>query len=111
MSKVGYASCQKVYAKAENEPRTELKARARATACADAKFRKDQCPDSAVISLLCKGDAPPAGTPDPGTALQNLHQALSSGKAPKPAADAEQPADGDDDATKAPAATAEGDEK
>lgn len=80
MSKVGYASCQKVYADQPDEPRDALKARARAKACQDAKFPTDACPDGAVISLLCKGDPPPAGTPDPGTALQNLHQALSSGK-------------------------------
>ena len=82
MSKVGYASCQKVYADEPGESRDSLKARARDKACKDAKFKTNECPDSAVISLLCKGDPPPAGTPDPGTALQNLHQALSGEKPP-----------------------------
>lgn len=82
MSKLGYASCQKVYADQPDVPRDDLRARARAKGCADAKFPSDACPDSAVISLLCKGDPPPSGTPDPGTALQNLHQALSEGKLP-----------------------------
>jgi hypothetical protein len=108
MSKVGYASCQKVYADEPGEARDALRARARAKACSDAKFPKDQCPDSAVISLLCKGDPPPAGTTNPGTALQNLHQALSGGPlpaaAPQPAPESTPTAK--DKAAAAPAASA-----
>jgi hypothetical protein len=76
MSRIGYASCQRVYAASDDEDRESLRAKAREKACLDAKFPKDACPDEAVINLLCKGDAPPPGTPDPGTALQNLYQKL-----------------------------------
>ena len=80
MSTRGYASCQRVYAKSPDEGRDSLRARAREKACLDAKYPKDACPDKAVINLLCKGDPPPAGTPDPGTALQNLYKAMGGGQ-------------------------------
>jgi hypothetical protein len=93
MSKIGYASCQRVFAAKPDEPRESLKARARDKACVDAKFPVDACPDQAVISNVCKGEPPPAGTTDQGTALQNLYKALQGDKPPadKPSA-AEQPA-------------------
>lgn len=80
MSMQGYASCQRVYAESPDEGRDSLRARARDKACLDAKYPKDACPAKAVINVLCKGDPPPPGTPDPGTALQNLYKAMGGGQ-------------------------------
>ena len=76
MAKIGYASCQRVFADAPGEERDAIRSRARAKACADAQYPKDACPDQAVINIQCKGEAPPPGTPDPGSALQNLFQKM-----------------------------------
>jgi hypothetical protein len=95
MSQVGYASCQRVFAETEGEDRDSLRKRARDKACVDAKYPAGACPEKAVINVQCKGDAPPAGTPDPGTALQNLYQKLGGGQpkaAPKPADKDDKPA-------------------
>jgi len=90
MSKLGYASCQRVFAGAPGEDREAMRARARSKACADAKYPEDACPDQAVINIQCKGEPPPPGTPDPGTALQNLFQSMggsaSAGGGAKPEA-------------------------
>jgi hypothetical protein len=103
MSKLGYASCQRVFAETTGESKDSLRASARKQACADAKFPKGGCPDSAVINIQCKGEPAPAGTPDPGTALQNLYKAMGGGQAgpgapaaaaaagEKPAADGDAP--------------------
>jgi hypothetical protein len=93
MAKMGYASCQRVFAETPDEERDSIRARARAKACADAKYPKDACPDQAVINIQCKGEAPPPGTPDPGTALQNLFEKMGGYDAkpevpPKPGAKA-----------------------
>jgi hypothetical protein len=81
MAKIGYASCQRVFAETAEEERDSIRARARAKACADAKYPKDACPDQAVINIQCKGEAPPPGTPDPGTAMQNLFQKMGGSDA------------------------------
>jgi len=99
MSKVGYASCQRVFADKEGEDRDTLRKRARDKACVDAKFEADACPEEAVINIQCKGDVPPPGTPDPGTALQNLYKKMGGGQPkvqvnPRPAGEAEGPAEG-----------------
>ena len=91
MSTLGYASCQRVHAEKPDESRDSIRARARAKACADAKYPADKCPDTAVISNQCKDEPPTEGTPNPGKALQNLYQSLGGSGAPKtgsPASDA-----------------------
>jgi hypothetical protein len=80
MSTLGYASCQRVYAEKPDESRDSIRDRARAKACADAKYPAEKCPDTAVISNLCKDEPPPEGTPDPGKALQNLYKSLGGGQ-------------------------------
>ncbi|MFO8072673.1 MAG: hypothetical protein R6V85_12450 [Polyangia bacterium] len=76
MSDLGYASCQRVYAREKGEERESIRARARKKACRDAKLSEDECTAEKIISVLCKGDPPPEGTPSPSDALQNLYQAL-----------------------------------
>lgn len=83
MSLKGYASCQRVYAQSPDEGRDSLRARARVKACLDAGYPKEACPDKAVINLLCLGDDLPPGTPDPGTALQNLFKSMGGGQPEK----------------------------
>ncbi len=76
MSDLGYASCQRVYAREKGEKRESIRARAREKACRDAELSEDECTAEKIISILCKGDPPPEGTPPPSVALQNLHEAL-----------------------------------
>ena len=85
MSKMGFASCQKVYSDEPGElkDKKSLKGKAREKACADAGFKKGSCPDSAIISIICKGDPPPAGTKLPGDAVQDLFQSLNKPGAAK----------------------------
>ncbi len=85
MSKMGFASCQKVYSDepGERKDKNALKGKARDKACTDAGFKKGSCPDSAIISILCKGDPPPAGTKAPGDAVQDLFQSLNKPGAAK----------------------------
>jgi hypothetical protein len=105
MSKVGFASCQRVYS---DEPgtlpdRAPLRAKAREKACDDAGFKKGECPDGAVINLLCKDDKLPEGTKTPGEAVQDLFKSLNPA-APTGGASGANPAT-------APGETAEGGEK
>jgi len=79
MSTKGFASCQKVYS---DEPgrladRDPLKAKARDKACADAGYRKGECPDGAIISASCKDDPAPEGIKTAGQAVQDLFQSLN----------------------------------
>ncbi len=74
MSPAKYATCQTVYAKSKDEKRDSIRARAREKACDDAGFKKGECPDSAVISLVCKGEPRPDNATDPGRAIQKLFQ-------------------------------------
>jgi hypothetical protein len=68
-----YASCIKVYSTTDAESRESVRSRARTKACLDSGFADEkECPDSAVISISCKGDAPPPGTTTPSNALQQL---------------------------------------
>ena len=85
MSKMGFASCQKVYSDEPGElkDKNPLKGKARDKACTDAGFKKGSCPDSAIISILCKGDPPPVGTKAPGDAVQDLFQSLNKPGAAK----------------------------
>jgi hypothetical protein len=95
-SKVGFASCQRVYAAKDGEEQEAIRARARAKACTDAGWPADACPADKLISLLCKGDGPAAGTKEPGAALQDLYRQLNpekfqappQGTGPAPDADA-----------------------
>jgi len=79
MSRSNFASCQRVYAEQPGkiDDKGPLKKRALDKACADAGYPKDECPQSAVISVLCKGDPPPTGTKAPGAAVQDLFKALN----------------------------------
>ncbi len=79
-SKVGFASCQRVFAEKDGEDRDTVRARARAKACKDAGWPVDACPEDKVISLLCSGDAPLPGTKNPGAALQDLYRKLNPDK-------------------------------
>jgi hypothetical protein len=81
-AKAGFASCQRVFAESADEGRDAVRARARAKACQDAGWPVDACPDDRVISLICKGDASPAGTENPGAALQDLYRQLNPEKFP-----------------------------
>ena len=85
MGKVGFASCQKVYSDepGEVEDKNLLRGKAREKGCSDAGFKKGECPDSAIISIICKGDPPPAGTKSPSDAVQDLYQALNEPGAAK----------------------------
>ena len=85
MSKMGFASCQKVYSDEPGklEDKNPLRGKAREKACTDAGFKKGKCPDSAIISIICKGDPAPAGTKPPGDAVQDLFQALNKPGAAK----------------------------
>jgi len=79
-SAVGFVSCQRVYAGSADESRDSIRARARATACKDAGWPVDACPDDKVMSVSCKGDAAPEGTLEPGVALQKLYRELNPEK-------------------------------
>ncbi len=85
MSKMGFASCQKVYSDEPGELKDKklLRGKAREKACTDAGFKKGECLDSAIISIICKGDPPPTGTKSPGDAVQDLFQALNKPEAAK----------------------------
>ncbi len=79
LSRANFASCQKVYSDEKGllEDREPLKQKARDTACDDAGFKKGECPDKAIISIVCKGEKPPEGTMPPGKAVQDLFKALN----------------------------------
>ncbi len=85
MSNMGFASCQKVYSDEPGklEDNNLLRGKAREKACADAGFKKGKCLDTAIISIICKGDPPPTGTKAPGDAVQDLFQALNKPGAAK----------------------------
>ena len=85
MSNMGFASCQKVYSDEPGElkDKNPLRGKAREKACADAGFKKGKCLDTAIISIICKGDPPPTGTKAPGDAVQDLFQALNKPGAAK----------------------------
>lgn len=57
-SATGFFSCQRAWQK-KGETRDQLKERARIIACKDAGHPADNCPQEALFSMLCKGDAPP----------------------------------------------------
>lgn len=93
MSLKGFASCQRVFALKEGEPREVLRGRARAKACDDAGFAGGSCPDGAVIAQACKGDPRPDGGVHPGQALQQIYLKMNQGEAPsKPSAEPAAPA-------------------
>jgi len=79
MSRANFASCQRVYADAPGdvEDKAPLKKKALDKACADAGYKTGECPDSALISMMCKGEKPPEGTKGAAEAVQDLFQKLN----------------------------------
>jgi hypothetical protein len=65
----GFMSCQSVTQSNLSETVDELRDRARIAACVDSGFTKDNCPASGVISVVCKGDPPPADKTAAGKAM------------------------------------------
>ncbi len=94
MGTKGYASCQRVYGDTPTEARDAIKERARVKACVDSGYTATTCPASATIALVCKGDPPPPGAGNPGTALQDLYRSLNPNGPvpPKPSASPTPPA-------------------
>lgn len=65
----GYMSCQTVHQAVTTETTDALRDRARLAACKDAGFAEGKCPAQGVISLVCKGDPPPADETAAGKAM------------------------------------------
>jgi len=84
MGNKGYASCQRIYGDTPTEARDAIKERARIKACVDSGYTAENCPPTAMIGMVCKGDPPPANAPAPGAILQDLYRSLNPGGAVPP---------------------------
>ncbi len=69
----GFMSCQTVRDESAAQATAELREKARIKACVDSGFTEDNCPDSKIISLQCKGDPQPS---DPQEAGKKMMEAL-----------------------------------
>jgi hypothetical protein len=67
-----WASCQTARAENTAVKREMLQARALERACQDAGFEKDKCPETAILSRICRGDS----RPDEAKATKTLQKAL-----------------------------------